>query len=81
MFITSYISVDFKEVNLLKEISILVCLIRRLLDERGYAVQGDYSKRTLPYCMDKNNKIDVLLKLVPEFFGEMFPSYMSEILM
>ena len=71
------------ERNFLEESIIIVCLVRKFLNEKGYSLAGvDLNSVTNypEYCSIKKNSVEVLIDGLDEFFYESFPCYLSNIL-
>jgi hypothetical protein len=71
------------ERSFLEEGIIIVCLIRKFLNQKGYRLAGaDFnSAANYPeYCSIKKNSVAVLAEGLDEFFYESFPCYLSNIL-
>lgn len=79
--IGSFLSQGDNEINFIREVIMVVNMLRRLLNERGNEDVKEESSRELPeYCNDKHNKINKLVNFIDLFFNETFPCYMSDIL-
>lgn len=79
-------SIDDKYQNerrFLEEAIIVVCLVRKFLNEKGYRLagaEGSSAANYPEYCSIKKNTVDVLVQGLDEFFYESYPCYWSNIL-
>jgi hypothetical protein len=65
----------------LEEAIIVICMVRRFLNERGYKLFESEIQACLSnseYCAVKKNPIDVFVVGQGEFFFEFFPCYLSQ---
>lgn len=71
------------EPSFFEEVIIVVCLIRKFLNEKGYRLantEGSSVANYPEYCSIKKNSIEVLTEGLEEFFFESYPCYLSNIL-
>lgn len=71
----------------IQEASIVMCLLRRFLNEKGYQLsqEGNFTHKpnqVVEYCSGKNNSIKVLTTEsgLSSFFYEWYPCYLSNVL-
>ena len=68
-----------------QEATIIICLLRKFLNEKGYelAKKQNKSQATNPltdYCSGSNNHIEIITYGLSQFYYEIFPYYLSNIL-
>ena len=80
-------SLDEPSKIFVQELTIVMSLLRKFLNEKGYQLgqEGSFSHKpsqAVEYCSNKNNSISVLMAdtALGSFFYENFPCYFSNIL-
>ena len=74
---------DDQAKTFLNEAVIIVSLMRKLLNDRGYLVSqlsSEEKNQTQEFCQLSQDKISIIIELLPEFLFELFPCYLSNIL-
>lgn len=78
---------DAASVNFIQEAILVICLLRKYLNEKGYQLnqEGNFNHKPsldAEYCAGKNNPISVLTADtgLSSFFYEYFPCYFSNLL-
>ena len=76
---SSYLIFDDREISFMREFIIVVCLVRRLLNSRGYSISGKASNLKQEYCSHPENSIGIITSLTDVFVEELYPCYLSEV--